>query len=80
MGFWPVNEMTELVSGMPAPQFGDESSSIARIRAGPRFMRFREMFSRDPYDIFAYPRLKTTALDQSHGFNWIYEYRIRRKH
>jgi hypothetical protein len=26
MWFWPVNEMTELVSGMPAPQFGDESS------------------------------------------------------
>jgi hypothetical protein len=26
MWFWPVNEMIELVSGMPAPQFGDESS------------------------------------------------------
>jgi hypothetical protein len=25
MWFWPVNEMTELVFGMPAPQFGDES-------------------------------------------------------
>jgi hypothetical protein len=26
MWFWPVNEMTEPVSGMPAPQLGDESS------------------------------------------------------
>jgi hypothetical protein len=25
MYFWPVNEMIELVSGMPAPQFRDES-------------------------------------------------------
>jgi hypothetical protein len=28
MWFWPVNEMTEIVSGMPAPQFGGESSWI----------------------------------------------------
>jgi hypothetical protein len=28
MWFWPVNEMTELVSGMPAAQFGDESSWV----------------------------------------------------
>jgi hypothetical protein len=28
MWFWPVNETTELVSGMPAPQFGDESSRV----------------------------------------------------
>jgi hypothetical protein len=28
MGFWPVNEMIELVSGMPAPQFGDEFSRV----------------------------------------------------
>jgi hypothetical protein len=40
MWFWPVNEMTEPVSGMPAPQFGDESSLSARIRAGPRFKQF----------------------------------------
>jgi hypothetical protein len=26
MWFWPVNAMIELVSGMPVPQFGDESS------------------------------------------------------
>jgi hypothetical protein len=26
MWFWPVNEVIELVSGMPAPQFWDESS------------------------------------------------------
>jgi hypothetical protein len=26
MWFWRVNEMTELVSGMPALHFGDESS------------------------------------------------------
>jgi hypothetical protein len=32
--------MTELVSGMPAPQFGDESSLSVRIRAGSRFKRF----------------------------------------
>jgi hypothetical protein len=28
MWFWAVNEMTELVSRMPAPQFGDESSWV----------------------------------------------------
>jgi hypothetical protein len=26
--FWPVNEVIELVSGMPAPPFGDESSLV----------------------------------------------------
>jgi hypothetical protein len=42
MWFWPVNEMTELVSGMPAPQFGDESSWVG-IRAGSTFEQFRNM-------------------------------------
>jgi hypothetical protein len=28
MWLWPVNEVIELVSGMPAPQFGDESSRM----------------------------------------------------
>jgi hypothetical protein len=28
MWFWAVNEMIELVSGMPVPQFGDESSWV----------------------------------------------------
>jgi hypothetical protein len=39
MCFWPVNEMTELVSGMTAPQFGDESSlSVSiKIQAVPVF-------------------------------------------
>jgi hypothetical protein len=32
--------MIELVSVMPAPKFGDESSLSARIRAGSRFSRF----------------------------------------
>jgi hypothetical protein len=40
MWFWPVNVMTELVSGMPAPQFGDESSLSVKIRVGSRFKRF----------------------------------------
>jgi hypothetical protein len=31
--------MTELVSGMPAPHFGDGSSLSARIRAGSIFKR-----------------------------------------
>jgi hypothetical protein len=38
--FWPVNEMTELVSGMPAPQFWDESSLSAMMRAGSSFKCF----------------------------------------
>jgi hypothetical protein len=33
--------MTELVSGMPAPQFGDESSLSTRIRADSRFKRLQ---------------------------------------
>jgi hypothetical protein len=40
MWFCSVNEMTELVSCLSAPQFGDESSLSARIRAGSRFKRF----------------------------------------
>jgi hypothetical protein len=32
--------MTGLVSGMPAPQFGDESLLSVRIRAGSKFKRF----------------------------------------
>jgi hypothetical protein len=32
--------MIELVSGMPAPQFGDESSLSARIRSGSRAKRY----------------------------------------
>jgi hypothetical protein len=55
MWFWPVNEKTELVSGMPAPQFGRIFVS-ARIRAGSRFKRFLCF-------VFAYPRLETTDLD-----------------
>jgi hypothetical protein len=32
--------MIELVSGMPAPQFGERMFVSARIRAGSRFKRF----------------------------------------
>jgi hypothetical protein len=39
MWFWPIKEMTELVSSMPAPQFGGEFFS-ARMRAGSKFKRF----------------------------------------
>jgi hypothetical protein len=35
-----VNELTEPVSGISRPQFGDESSLSARFRAGSRFKRF----------------------------------------
>jgi hypothetical protein len=38
--FWPVNEMIELVCGMPAPQFGDESFVRSKIRAGSSFKQF----------------------------------------
>jgi hypothetical protein len=40
MWFCTVNEMTALVSGMPAYQFADESSLNAWIRAGSTFTRF----------------------------------------
>jgi hypothetical protein len=59
----PVNEMTELVSGMPAPQFGEESS----FRAGSMFKQFlcfnvidvrRKTSSRTPRE-YKYPRLMT---------------------
>jgi hypothetical protein len=59
MWFWPVNEMTELVSGMPAPQFGDESS----------FVRGSDLVQGSSGScVFAYPRgyaysiLNTTSL------------------
>jgi hypothetical protein len=37
MWFRPVNEATELVSGMPAPQFGDEDQSWFKVQAVPVF-------------------------------------------
>jgi hypothetical protein len=38
MWFWSVNEMIELVYGMPTPQIGLNLNE--RIRAGSRFKRF----------------------------------------
>jgi hypothetical protein len=70
MWFWPVNEMIELLSGMPAPQFGEESSLSARFRAGSRFKRFLcfylivvRCFHVHPNNVFAYPRLNTTETE-----------------
>jgi hypothetical protein len=37
MWFWPVDERIELVSGMPAPQFGDEDQSWFKVPAEPVF-------------------------------------------
>jgi hypothetical protein len=43
MWFWPVNEMTELVSGMPEPQFGRtnlrecEDQTWFKVQAVPVF-------------------------------------------
>jgi hypothetical protein len=59
--------MTELVSGMPAPQFGDFVS--VRIRVGSRFKQFlcfvlinvRCLHVPPPKQ--AYPTLKTTELN-----------------
>jgi hypothetical protein len=36
MRFWPISGMIELVSGIPAPQFGGRIFASARIRAGSR--------------------------------------------
>jgi hypothetical protein len=68
MRFWRVNEMIQLVSGKPAPQFGDESSLSVRIRAGSRFKRFLCFVLIDVKCLrvtwgYTYPRLKTTATD-----------------
>jgi hypothetical protein len=43
MWFRPVNEISELVSGMPERIF-----VIAKIRIGSRFKRFHKMFSGIP--------------------------------
>jgi hypothetical protein len=40
MWFWLVNEMIGLTSGMPEPQFGDESSLSVKIRASSWFSVF----------------------------------------
>jgi hypothetical protein len=53
MWFWPVNEMTELVSGMPAPQFGDESSSV----------RGSELAQGSSGSVRSFPRSKDTGLE-----------------
>jgi hypothetical protein len=44
--FSAANEMTELDSGMPAPQFGEESLLSSRIGAGSGFKRFHKRSSR----------------------------------
>jgi hypothetical protein len=51
--FWRVNEVTELVSGMPAPQFGDESSwvrgsDVVQGSSGSCVSFWCKMFSRNP--------------------------------
>jgi hypothetical protein len=67
MWFWPVNEIIDLVSGMPAPQFGDESSWVQESElvkgSSGSCVLFWLM-----YDVLAYPRLKTTAL--KHNTFW----------
>jgi hypothetical protein len=51
MWFWPVNEMSELVSGIQGRTF-----MSARIRAGSRFKQFL-CFVLIDVRIFAYPPL-----------------------
>jgi hypothetical protein len=52
--FWPVNEMTELVSGMPVPQFGDESSWVLAV---PVFRFYLcKTYSLTTWDVVAYPQ------------------------
>jgi hypothetical protein len=54
MWLWPVNEMIEFVSGMPAPQFGDEfceceDQSWFKVQAVPVFhLYWCKMFPRTP--------------------------------
>jgi hypothetical protein len=66
MWFWPVNEMIEPVSGMPAAQFGDESlwvrwSQLVQGSSGS-CVSFWLM-----WDVFACPGLKATGVAQ---LNW----------
>jgi hypothetical protein len=37
MWLWHVNNKTELVSDLPAPQFGDEGRSRFKVQAVPAF-------------------------------------------
>jgi hypothetical protein len=67
MWFWPVNKMIELVSSMPAPQFGDESSWVwgSELVQGSSgsCVSFWLMYDVLKYHRgYAYHRLKTTAL------------------
>jgi hypothetical protein len=70
MEFWPVNEMTELVSGMPAPQFGAESSWVRGSELVQGSSGSCVSFSL-MWDVFVYPqgyayhRLIPTALTYS---------------
>jgi hypothetical protein len=75
MWFWPVNEMFELVSDMPAPQFGDESSWVQEAElvqslgvSCVSFWLIWDVFAYPPKMSshtweYMYPRLKTTILD-----------------
>jgi hypothetical protein len=61
MWFWLVNEMIKFVSGMSAPQFGDESSWVlgSHLVQGPSGFCVSSLLR---HDVFAYPRLKTSGL------------------
>jgi hypothetical protein len=56
-----VNEMIELVSSLPAPQFGDESSRVRRSELVQDFNCSVRCFRLSPG--YAYPRTKTTELE-----------------
>jgi hypothetical protein len=68
MLFWPVNEMTELVSGMPEPQFGDEYSWVRGSElvhgSNGSCVSFWLRYGVFAYlHRYAYPRFKTITLN-----------------
>jgi hypothetical protein len=71
MWFWPVNEMIELVSGMPASQFRDESSwvrgsELVQVSSGSvRCLCVPHNMSSLVPQWYAYTRLKNTDLQES---------------
>jgi hypothetical protein len=68
MLFWHVNEIIEPVSGMPAPQFGDESSwvwgsELVQDSSGSRVSFWLTV------DGFAYLRLQTNVAEDGSFHN-----------
>jgi hypothetical protein len=81
MWFWPVNEMIELVSGMPAPQFGEEPfwvrGSGLLLASSGSCDSFYYFYIITSWYTRRYPKLLSDKLTYTHSIYKIYNICIR---